>query len=273
MVRIIPRLRPAFSVASLDLDFFLREIERARHCRAPVGDLRSAVDGLGSGGAGTPSETENTKGRRHIKTVVSAAEPLVGRGLANLLVEETEDFSVVGVVRSLEDAVTLVREESPDLVLVDLDSTSIPALGRIREILDSSNSVTVVALSGDHDDAKLREALINGATGYVPKRSDPSEMTEAIRLVLKGHLVLPVEAAQVLYEHESEVSLDPFERELLACIGHGQTNTEIAHSLHLSVRTVARRVRALYSKLGISDRFQAAVYARERGLTARGEAG
>lgn len=147
--------------------------------------------------------------------------------------------------------------------------SGIDGIRRIREV---SPSTTVVALTASDDQRDLYQALRAGASGYVIKDSDVSEIAGAVRAVCRGQLVIPAHLVGAFVQDldgPRAEGLGDQEREILARIARGQTNREIAAELHVSERTVRRRIENLYAKLHLADRIEAAVYASRQGITAR----
>jgi DNA-binding NarL/FixJ family response regulator len=117
----------------------------------------------------------------------------------------------------------------------------------------------------------LYEALRAGATGYVVKTSEVSEIADSVRSVHRGDLVIPGDLANEFVrdlDKSDPRSLSHNERDILTAIARGETNREIAKRLRVSERTVKRRIEDIYSKLHLADRLQAAIYAVKRGLGA-----
>jgi two-component system NarL family response regulator len=132
----------------------------------------------------------------------------------------------------------------------------------------------VLVLTASDEQADLYKALRAGACGYVVKDAEAADIARAVRAVWSGHLVIPSDLASHIVndlEAADPKWLSDMEREVLAGIGRGETNREMAARLHMSERTLRRRVEDIYAKLHLSDRIGAAVYAAQQGLTdARG---
>jgi DNA-binding NarL/FixJ family response regulator len=109
-----------------------------------------------------------------------------------------------------------------------------------------------------------------GASGFVTKEKEVTEIADAVRSVFRGHLVIPVDLAAGFLQDISDAdltqSLTEIQTEILASFVRGETNREIAAAMHLSERTVSRRIDELYQKLHFSDRIQAAIWASQRGI-------
>lgn len=195
--------------------------------------------------------------------------PTFAEGLGRLLADEAGDIEVVGVATDAEDAERLVRELLPDVVLMDVrmpDTDGIEATRRIRAVAPTTR---VVMLTVSDDETDVYRALRAGASGWLSKEHDAADVAAVVRAVSSGHLVLPAHlAATVLCDLETAEpdTLADEERELLAGIARGETNKGLGARLHLSERTVRRRIENIYLKLHLADRLQAALWAREHGI-------
>lgn len=217
--------------------------------------------------------------------------PAFARGLAGLLSDEESDIEVVGIAASGDEAYRLVRDLTPDCVLMDIRMPGGDGIAATRRIREVSPTTSVVVVTVSDEQADLYAALRAGASGYVVKDKDVAEIASAVRAACRGQLVIPGHlASSFLRDLEgshrrrgegngdgdgSSASADDRltdqEREILVRISRGETNKEIAASLHVSERTVRRRVEDLYAKLHLTDRIEAAVYAAHQGLGGRSQ--
>jgi two-component system, NarL family, response regulator LiaR len=214
-------------------------------------------------------DAEPIGGRMAIAVMLCDDHPAFARGLAKLLETEAPDLEVVGVATSAEEIEQLVRESLPDVVLMDIRMPGTDGIEATRRIRRGSPTTKVVMLTVSDEQADLYEALRAGASGYVRKDDDVAQIVNVARAVQRGHLAIPADlVGDVLHdlEHVDAGCLSDAERDILAGIGRGETNRDLASRLHLSERTVRRRVEDIYSKLHLADRLQAAVYANQRGL-------
>lgn len=179
-----------------------------------------------------------------------------------------DGLEVVGEATSGEEAVALVAQLVPDVVLMDVRlGPGIDGLEATRRIAALGLPSRVLMLSLHDMPAYVREALAAGAAGYVLKDASISELRGAVGQVMAGQSVMPLTLINAaLRESEREVrpadalaSLTPREREVLAQIAEGLTNKEIARQLSVSPATVKAHVERIIAKLGVSDRTQAAV--------------
>ena len=202
--------------------------------------------------------------------VVCDDHPAFARGLAELLRSEPGEIDVVAIATSAEEAATVVSALLPDVVLMDIRLPQVDGIEATRRVRAVSPTTQVVMLTASEEESDLYEALRAGASGYVTKDNDVSEIANAVQAVRRGHLVIPAHLAGRFMsdlERSEPAPLTSLERELLAAIARGETNRDLATRLHLSERTVRRRIADLYARLHLSDRIGAAIYATERGLS------
>lgn len=188
------------------------------------------------------------------------------------------DFIVVGEAESGEEAVLLVEEHVPDVVLMDLLMPGMDGVEATRRIKKLSPSTQVIVLTSHHDDEHIFPAIRAGALSYLLKDIDPDELAAAIKQAHAGEAVLnPRVASRMIKEVQGvrDAKVNPFteltdrEMEVLRLIAGGQSNKEIAEQLVISERTVKSHVSNLLGKLHLADRTQAAVYAWREGIVRR----
>jgi len=197
-------------------------------------------------------------------------------GLSGYL-ETTEDIEVVACTGDGEEAVALVQEKVPDVVLMDLvlDGSEIDGIEATRRITAVSPSTQVLALSAYDDDQHVFPALKAGAMGYVLKTAYSGEIVDAIRSVarrqpfldrriyekLRGFLT---QLGDELLVPEPGPRLTPREEEVLELLAEGMTNQQIADRLVVSIKTVKTHVSNILQKLHLSDRTQARFWALQQ---------
>lgn len=217
-----------------------------------------------------------------ITLLIADDEALVRSGL-RLIVEAQEDMKVVGEAPDGADAALMVRELSPDVVLMDVSMPVADGIEGTRRIVSSGASTKVLMLTTFDRDAYLYEAMKVGASGYLLKSSPPEQLVNAIRVVAAGDSLVAPSITRRLIEDfvrrpppgtkiapELE-RLTEREVEVLALIGRGLSNTEIANRLYLSEGTVKSHVNRVFTKLGLRNRAQAVVTAYETGLVRPGD--
>src|SRR4051794_34212895 len=205
-------------------------------------------------------------------TVVIADDHAVVRsGLKTLLAAEP-GFEVTAEARDVRTAMTLVRAQRPDVLVLDLNMPGDPSLPAIPELLEGSPGTAIVVLTMQNDPAFAREALQLGALGYVLKESADAELVQAIRLAAAGRTYLNPElgarmAAAPLQPAGPPDDLTEREVEILRLIALGHTNAEIGKQLFLSVRTVESHRAHIQHKIRRTTRSELVRYALEHSLT------
>jgi DNA-binding NarL/FixJ family response regulator len=210
-----------------------------------------------------------------MKVVICDDQAIVRDGL-ELLLKLEKDIEVVGLAQDGAEAIELVTQKSPDLVLMDLKMPGINGVDATRRICATSPGVKILILTTFDDDEWVFDALRAGASGYLLKDTPREKVIEAIRGTVGGRAYLDPQVAgklidQVASQQEQPQSmitdkLTAREAEILRLIAHGLTNAEIADQLHLSEGTVRNHVSAIFAKLDVSDRTQAAILAIRHGL-------
>lgn len=203
-----------------------------------------------------------------IEVVVCDDHPATARGLACLLAAAAADIHVVGVAFSGLEAEELVRQLSPDLVIMDLYMPGVSGIEATRRIRAASPGTNVMILTMSTLEEDLHEALSAGATGYVTKDRDVADIVSALRAVQLGQLTIPAGIAGGflrILEHGGGNGLTDEERKIMLSLGAGMTNRQIGEEIHLSERTVRRRVKDIHAKLAVSDPRGAAAYAARVG--------
>ncbi len=212
--------------------------------------------------------------------VVLADDQALVRGGFRLILESEDDIVVVGEAEDGEQAVALVAELHPDVVLMDVQMPGVDGLEATRRIGARGDSVRtrVLVLTTFERDDYVLEALRGGASGFLLKNCPPEDLVLGVRRVVRGDALLAPSVTRRLIE--DYITRPPprsapapelqrlTERELtvLRLLAHGRTNTELAHELHVSEGTVKTHVSSILSKLGLRDRVQAVVFAYDTGL-------
>ena len=201
---------------------------------------------------------------------------VVRQGLRSFL-DLQDDIEIVGEAQDGEEAVALVQEKVPDVVLMDLIMPKMDGIEATRAIGRSSPGTKVLVLTSFAEDDKVFPAIKAGAMGYLMKDTSPQELAQAIRSVYQGETPLHPEIAKKLmreFAHPESSTLQqddltPRELEVLALIAQGMTNRQIADHLVLSPKTVKTHVSNILSKLHLADRTQAAIYALKKGIVSK----
>ena len=197
---------------------------------------------------------------------------VVRRGLRGYL-EMLDDIEVVGEADNGLSGVELTAELSPDVVLMDLVMPQLDGIAAIARIKAAQPEVHVVALTSFIEEEKVIAALEAGASGFILKDAEADDVAAAIRAAHNDDVHLDPAAARILAKGMRTRSAAPpteplTERELevLALVGRGRSNKEIAADLGITERTARTHVSNILGKLGLASRTQAALYAVERKL-------
>jgi NarL family two-component system response regulator LiaR len=207
-----------------------------------------------------------------IRVLVADDHAVVRQGLRTFL-ELQDDIAVVADVGDGEAALSAVESHRPDVVLMDLVMPGVGGIEAIRRLRELRPQTRVLVLTSFLDDEKLFPAVRAGAAGYLLKDVEPAELVRAIHTVADGEALLHPAVAARLMEEFSEVerpaaeeALTAREREVLELIARGLPNKLIARELEIAEKTVKAHVSSILSKLGLTDRTQAALYAVRAGL-------
>ena len=193
---------------------------------------------------------------------------MVRTGLRTFL-ELQADMAVVGEAATAEQALALIPRLAPDIVLMDLMLPGMPGVEAIRRIRAVHPEVKIVALTSFAGQDSVLPAVRAGVAGYLLKDVGPAELADALRSVHAGGSPLhPQVAATVLAQVTGPARdpLTPRETEVLRLVARGLSNRLVARELALSEKTVKAHLSAIFGKLGVTDRTQAALYAVRSGL-------
>jgi DNA-binding NarL/FixJ family response regulator len=214
-----------------------------------------------------------------IGVLLADDDELTRTGL-RLIIESDPELTVVGEAADGQEAIHLARSLSPDLVLMDIRMPGVDGLEATRQIVEGrrEGELRVLILTTFELDDYVFGALRAGASGFLLKRSSPEELTAGIKVVSSGESLLAPSVTRRLIEEfvrrptpatVTSAPLDDLtrrEREVLALVGAGLSNAEIASHLYISEATVKTHIKRILMKLGIRDRVQAVVVAYEAGL-------
>jgi DNA-binding NarL/FixJ family response regulator len=210
-----------------------------------------------------------------IKVMICDDQAIIREGLEMLLRLE-KDIQVVGLAQDGVEAVELASASLPDLVLMDLKMPGVNGVEATRRIRAQHPGIKVLVLTTYDDDAWIFDAIRVGACGYLLKDTPREKVVEAIRGTVAGKTFLdPAIAGKVLGQVASEQvkpsstitdKLTEREEAVLRLLARGFNNVEISSRLHLSEGTVRNHVSAIFAKLDVSDRTQAAIIAIRHGL-------
>ncbi len=198
-----------------------------------------------------------------IRVVVAEDHHLVRQGI-RALVEKAHDIEVIGEAADGQEALELVDQLAPDVLVIDIAMPRLDGLQAIGRMHAHGVATQTVVLSMYSDETLVRQALRKGARGYLLKRSVAEELLLAIRAANRGDIYLSPAISRAIVtdllrlEDDAKVlspfeRLTPREREVLQLIAEGHTNTAIAQMLKISVKTVEKHRRNLMSKLDVRN--------------------
>lgn len=193
------------------------------------------------------------------------------------LLNQSEGFEVVGEASNARESIELTAEIMPDIVLMDIRLPGMSGIEACEEITQKNKDVKVVMLTSYAEDEMLFAAIRAGASGYLLKQISSEDLIRSLNSVARGDAALldPMVTQRVFQEvrravKEEEAStfavLSQQEKHVLMLVSEGKTNREIAKSLFLGEGTVRNYVSSILSKLGTSNRAEAAAYAVEHNL-------
>jgi DNA-binding NarL/FixJ family response regulator len=203
-----------------------------------------------------------------IRVLIADDHPLARAGLAQLL-GALDDIALVGTAADGDEAVRLAVEREPDVVLMDLEMPGKDGIQAAREVLARRPRTAVVVLTSFSDRERILAALDAGAVGYLLKDVQPDELARAIQAAAAGQSPLDPRAARELLadRHPLGPQLSQREEEVLGLLARGLPNKLIARRLGISERTVKGHLTRIFARIGVTDRTQAALWARERGVS------
>ncbi|WP_347956960.1 response regulator transcription factor [Gordonia aichiensis] len=209
-----------------------------------------------------------------IRVLIVDDQRLVRAGL-RMLCESTDDLDVVGEAADGAEAIRAVIALTPDVVLMDLRMPGLDGVAATTQITRRPDAPKVLVLTTFDDDDHLYPALAAGAAGFLVKDTDPADLLDAIRRVADGDLPFTPDLLRRLVDRAVDpatassppepVALTDRESQILALVGDGLTNPEIAERLHLGVSTVKSHIGNLMDKTDCDNRARLAVYAYRRG--------
>lgn len=208
------------------------------------------------------------------KILIADDHAIVRTGLRTLLKEEPS-MELVGEATGGYEAIKLIEDMVPDILLLDLSMPDLDGIAVTKQIKPQFPDLRILILTIHEDQAMLREAIRAGASGYILKRAAESELISAINIVMRGDMYVDPGMVRELFDETASTQrskpeniehLTPRETEVLTYIVQGYTNRQIGEVLNISVRTVEGHRANLSGKLGLQSRVDLVRYAREHGL-------
>ncbi len=209
---------------------------------------------------------------RRVRMVVVDDHALFRRGLVSLL-DDFPDFVVVGEAGDGREAMKVIQETHPDIVLLDVNMPVMDGIETVQELRAQKNRIQILMLTISDQDADLLGALTAGANGYLLKNTEPDDLREAILLMAEGKSVLSPDVTgtvlKALKGGQAALVQGPLsdrELEVLSCLAQGLTTALIAGQLYISENTVKTHIRHILEKLDSSNRTEAVSKAIQMGL-------
>lgn len=220
---------------------------------------------------------------RPVTTIVIVDDDALVRGGLRTILSLEDDLDVIGEAADGAEAVRVVADLDPDVVLMDVRMPGTDGLTATAQIVDAESRSRVLVVTTFENDDYVYDALRAGASGFVLKRVKPEELIQAIRIVADGESLVFPELTRRLVETNTPAAgdderrrlideLTDREREILTLLVRGRSNAEIAQELVVALHTVKTHVAHILSKLGARDRTQAVIIAYESGFIRPGEA-
>ncbi len=205
-----------------------------------------------------------------IRVILAEDHPVVRKGIKDIL-DSASDIEVVGEAGDGEEALRMVQEYQPDLLLLDMELPVLDGVELTEELNQGDNDVKILVLSSYSDRGYIQEMISLGVNGYLIKDEVPEYIIKAIRGVSQGEEGwVSREIAAVLgdltKDDQEREELTPREVEVLELVVEGQTNREIGFNLDISEKTVEKHLHNVYQKLDVRSRVEAAVLAVDVGL-------
>ena len=200
-----------------------------------------------------------------VRVLIVDDHPVVRTGL-NSMLSTLDGFMVVGVAADGKEALFLIDEHRPDVVLLDLHMPDMDGIAILEKLKGKSAGPKVIVLTSFDGDENIYRAMLAGAHGYLLKNTPEAELTKAIQSVYAGKRYIPFRIAEQLAERMMRSSLTAREIEFLPLLAKGLTNKQIARLLDISENTTRNHVNRIIEKLGVSGRTEAVTAALQQGI-------
>ncbi len=201
-----------------------------------------------------------------IRVLIADDHPIVCKGIRNVL-DAAVGIVVVGEAASGAEALQKIETLNPDVILLDMELPDLNGVEVLKRIIEAESPVRVLGLSSYDDREYISQLLALGASGYLIKDEVPDTITEAVRGVARGETgwisrKVAAKLSQILQkEQEGGKDFTPRELDVLRLVVAGKTNSEIGLALGISVKTVEKHMDAIFRKMGVVSRVEAAVTA------------
>ena len=211
----------------------------------------------------------------NITVAIADDHPLIHRGIQAMIGLE-EDIELVGSANTTDEIVEIARNHQPSVILMDVRLPTTSGIDATRRILQEFPDTKILMLTMTTDERTIFAAMMSGAAGYLLKETDPKKLMEIIRLAHQGYPQFSPTIAPILLDYTKKtggnkfnVLFDQFtsqEQKVLIALSKGMDVDQIAETLGVKIKTVRNYVSIILTKMGVADRLQAAIIAREAGL-------
>jgi len=208
-----------------------------------------------------------------VTVLIADDQTLFREGIKDLL-EDEKGIKVIGEASDGPQAIEMVKKLKPDVVLMDIKLPQMDGVSATKIIRKECPETNVLILSSYEDEAHITEAIQAGANGYLSKMLPASELVHALKTFTSEGVMIPQPIMGKLIQGLRQIgsadsapdSLTPSEIKIMALLGKGKSNKEIANELKCSVKTVKNHLNSIFQKLDVSNRTEAVVKAIEKGL-------
>jgi two-component system response regulator DegU len=212
---------------------------------------------------------------KKISVIIADDQTLFREGIKDLL-ENEKNIQVIAEAADGREALRLVKKLRPNVILLDIKLPHMDGIEATRQIHKECPTTNVLILSGYEDEAHVMEAIQAGANGYLSKMLPAAELVNALKTFANQGVMIPQPVMSKLIDglrnmgtanaEASLVALTKTEIKVLALLGRGQSNKEIAASLTCSVKTIKNHLNSMFQKLSVSNRTEAVVKGIDLGL-------
>jgi NarL family two-component system response regulator LiaR len=207
-----------------------------------------------------------------VKLLLADDHRMFRQGLRELIERKT-DYEVVGEATTGLEVLDLAAKLQPDIVLLDIQMPELDGVATAQQLAQRHPEIKIIILTMYRQDSHLLDAIRAGARGYLLKDADADELLDVIERVRRGESVIDSSLTERVFAAVRQIPTPPpvdalteRETDILRCLAAGDDNRTIAAKLFLSEKTVSNRLSEIFAKLGVQNRTQAALVARERGL-------
>jgi DNA-binding NarL/FixJ family response regulator len=202
-----------------------------------------------------------------VRVVIADDHPIVRSGIRDML-DQADGLEVVGEAASGTEALQIVEEKQPDVLLLDVEMPELSGVEVAQQLQEASSPVRLLALSSYDDQEYVRGLLESGASGYLTKENAPELIVEAVRAVAQGEVRWFVRPSP---SPDGTPDLTGREEDVLRLMARGHSNERVAEELHLAESTVRKHATNVYRKLGVDSAREAIAWAWQNGIMSPSE--